>query len=194
MMMTQAIALGLGSAAFAQENGEVGDDGLHKQAWFYNSFLEMPDDLQTAADEGKDLLILIEQAGCPYCAELHAVNFNRREITDFIQEKFLVVQLDLFGARGTVDFDGAELEERKLVFKWGAQFTPTTIIFSGEKAGADNYRDAEAFRLPGYLKPFHYMASLEYAANDVYKEMPFQAYLQIKFAELKAKGLTPDVW
>lgn len=199
-MLTRLLAfiffafLGSASAVFAQEHGEVGDDGLHKQAWFLDSFLEMSDDLAEAAAEGKDLLILIEQAGCPYCRELHDVNFKRTEITDFIQDNFVVVQLDLFGSRGTVDFDGEELEERDLVFKWGAQFTPTTIIFAAENADAKAYRDAEVFRLPGYLKPFHYMSSLEYVANDVYKEISFQRYLQAKFAELAEKGITPDVW
>lgn len=106
----------------------------------------------------------------------------------------MVVQLDLFGARGTIDFDGEEMEERDLVFKWGAQFTPTTIIFSADKAGSKTYREAEAFRLPGYLKPFHYMSSLEYVAKDVYKEMSFQRYLQAKFEELAEQGITPDVW
>ncbi len=81
----------------------LGDDGLHKQDWFYDSFLEMPDDLADATSEGKDLLVLFEQRGCPYCAELHEINFARTEITDYITKNFLVVQLDMFGAREVVD-------------------------------------------------------------------------------------------
>ncbi len=173
---------------------DLGGDGLHKQPWFTDSFLDFSDDLNEAAEDGKHLLVLIEQAGCPYCRELHQVNFERTEITDYIQENFVVVQLDLFGARGTVDFDGEELEERDLVFKWGAQFTPTSIIFAAENAGAEGFKQAEAFRLPGYLKPFHYLASLEYVAEGEYKKLSFQRYLQAKFEELAAQGITPDVW
>ncbi len=180
--------------AFAEEEVPVGDDGLHKQPWFADSFLEFGDDLADAAAEGKHLLVLIEQAGCPYCRELHRVNFQRAEITDFLQEHFVVIQLDLFGSRGTVDFDGDELEERDLVFKWGAQFTPTTIIFAAEKAGADSYRAAEAFRLPGYLKPFHYMTSLEYVVSGAYKDQAFQRFLGDKVRDLGEQGITPDVW
>ena len=139
-------------------------------------------------------MILIEQAGCPYCRELHNVNFKRTEITDYLKDNFVVVQLDLFGARGTVDFDGEELEERDLVFKWGAQFTPTTIIFAAENAGADGYRKAEAFRLPGYLKPFHYMTSLEYVVSGEYKNQAFQRFLSAKVQELLDKGIEPDIW
>ncbi len=183
--------IGFSTASYAQEDGGT---GLHTQPWIIDSFLEFSDDLAEAAAEGKDLLVLVEQDGCPYCAELHAVNFERDEIVDYIKEHFVVIQLDLFGARGTVDFDGEEMEERDLVFKWGAQFTPTTIIFSAEKTDAESYRDAEVFRLPGYLKPFHYMSSLEYVGEKIYKEMSFQRYLQAKFAELAEQGITPDVW
>ena len=75
---------------------EVGDDGLHKQPWFHQSFLELADDVQEAADEGKFLVVLIEQAGCPYCRELHEVNFKRSEITNYLNEYALVLQLDLW--------------------------------------------------------------------------------------------------
>ena len=173
---------------------ELGDDGLHKQPWFFDSFLEMHDDLAEAAAEGKDLLILIEQAGCPYCRELHEVNFKRPEITDYIKAHYLVVQLDLFGARGTVDFDGQEIEERDLVDKWGAQFTPTTIIFSRENLNATSAKDAEVFRLPGYLKPFHYMTALEYVTTGEYKNQTFQRYLKAKVTDLEAKGIKADIW
>ena len=48
--------------------------------------------------------------------------------------------------------------------------------------------------MPGYFKPFHFMAMFEYVAEDHYKEAGFQRYLQNKFAELEAKGIDPDVW
>ena len=183
--------LGFGFAASA---AEVGGDGLHKQPWFLDSFLEFSDDLKDAAAQGKDLMIIIEQEGCPYCRELHRVNFSRPEIVEYIQAHFVVVQLDLYGSRGTVDFDGEAMEEKDVVSKWGAQFTPTTIIFSGENADATSARDAEVFRMPGYLKPFHYITSLEYIATDAYKDGGFQRFLKAKILDLEAKGITADVW
>ncbi|MCP5087633.1 MAG: thioredoxin fold domain-containing protein [Rhodobacteraceae bacterium] len=172
----------------------VGDDGLHKQDWFLDSFLEMSDDLQEAASKGKHLLVLVEQKGCPYCRELHNVNFAREEITGYIKDHFLVVQLNMWGSRATVDFDGEELEERDLVAKWEVQFTPTTLIFSSSEVGAADARAAEAFRLPGYLKPFHYISSLEYVVDGAYKTQGFQRYIQEKFKALEAQGIHPDIW
>jgi len=173
---------------------ELGDDGLHKQPWFMDSFLELPDDLAHAAERGRHLMVLFEQKGCPYCRELHEVNFERDEITGYIKQHFDVVQLDLWGAREVVDFDGAALEERALAQKWGVNYTPTTILFAADNAGAADAQSAETFRLPGYLKPFHYLSSLEYVETREYEKQPFQRYLQDKFAELEEKGIDPDVW
>lgn len=198
-MLTRRTALGLSLAAVslprsAGAAAELGDDGLHKQPWFLDSFLELGDDLQSAADAGRHLMILVEQAGCPYCRELHRVNFNRPEITTYLTAHFDVIQLDLWGSRAVLDFDGDELEERRLAAKWGVNFTPTTLLFTAEKAGADSAREAEVFRLPGYLKSFHYLSSLEYVVTGEYLRQPFQRYLQDKFAALRQSGIDPDVW
>lgn len=186
--------LALSLAGPVRAAGEMGDDGLHKQDWFTDSFLELGDDLQTAADAGRGLMILFEQAGCPYCRELHQVNFSRPEIVDYLTAHFDVIQLDLWGAREVLDFDGQALEERALAAKWGVNFTPTTVLFPASHAGADDPRQAEAFRLPGYLKPFHYLSSLEYVVTGEYEKQPFQRYLQDKFEVLHQQGIDPDVW
>ena len=44
----------------------IGDDGLHKQDFFLDSFLEMGADLEEAAADGKGLIVIFEQRGCPY--------------------------------------------------------------------------------------------------------------------------------
>ncbi|MCK8484949.1 thioredoxin family protein [Aliiroseovarius sp. S2029] len=179
---------------FPANAAELGDDGLHKQPWFTDSFLEMPDDLAEAGAEGKDLLILIEQQGCPYCRELHEVNFARQQIVDHLTENFMVVQLNMFGAREVVDFDGEALEERDLAVKWGVNFTPTVVIFPSDAPDTSTARNAEAFRMPGYFKPFHFLKSLEFVTSDAYRDQVFQRYLQDVFQKMEENGETPDVW
>lgn len=178
----------------ARATATLGDDGLHKQPFFLDSFLELGSDLDDAAAEGKGLIVLYEQRGCPYCRELHVVNFARPEITGFIADHYHVVQLDLWGARGVLDFDGEALEERRLAQKWFVNFTPTQILIPAANAGAVDLRSAEAFRLPGYFKPFHHLSALEYVATGAYRDQPFQRFLQDKFAILEAQGIDPDVW
>ncbi len=189
-----AAAAALPIAAKVSAEAVVGDDGLHLQPWFSDTFLDFAEDLEEAAAQGKHLLVLVEQKGCPYCRELHEVNFERQEITDYIQENYVAIQLNMWGSRMTTDFDGEEISEKELVNKWGVQFTPTTLIFDKENAGADNFFEAEGFRLPGYLKPFHYISSLEYVVDGAHRTQNFQRYIQNKFQELEAQGIHPDIW
>lgn len=181
-------------AATRAPAARLGDDGLHKQDWFLDSFLEMGPDLEEAAVAGKGLMVLFEQRGCPYCRELHEVNFARPEIVGYLTARYDVVQLDLWGSREVTDFDGEAMEERRLAGKWLVNFTPTTLLFPPAAAGAASREAAEAFRLPGYMKPFHYLSGLEYVAGGHYADQPFQRYLQDKFAALEAQGIKPDVW
>ena len=85
------------------------------------------------------------------------------------------------------------LEERRLAGRWGVYFTPTTVIFPPTAAGAESRDKAEAVRLPGYFKPFHYISGLEYVTTGAYKELDFQPFLQAKFEDVRAKGLEPAV-
>ena len=172
----------------------VGDDGLFKQDWFLDTFLEFGDDLAEAAAEGKGLMVLFEQNGCPYCRELHRVNFKHEKLVEYLRANYNVVQIDLFGSRATTDFDGETLEERNLATKWGVHFTPTTVLFNPSAVGSASLAEAEAFRMPGYFKPFHYMSALEYVTSGEYKNLGFQRFLQARFDQLRAQGIEPEVW
>ena len=50
---------------------EMGDDGLHKPDWFRDTFKDLQEDAAEAADEGKRLVLIIEQRGCVYCRDMH---------------------------------------------------------------------------------------------------------------------------
>ncbi len=182
------------SAGFAGSHVTIGDDGLHKQDWFYGSELNLADDLREAAAQDKGLLILYEQVGCIYCAELHGVNFNRDEITDLIRQSFLVVQLDLNGDREVVDFDGSRMSESDLATKWSVMFTPTTLIFSGEDSQASSWQEVQAFRLPGYLKPFYYFTALDFFASGEIAQQGFKTFLSSRVAVLDTQGVDPELW
>jgi len=196
--MTSALAVLL-TAFFTQtaSGAEVGDDGLHLQPFFADTFLEMGEDLAEAAAEGKDLMILWEQNGCPYCAEMHAVNFEREEIVSYLEENFMVIQLNMWGSREVTDFDGEAMEERALARKWFVNFTPTTLFFALDDPDnpPESMREALAFMLPGYFKPFHHISSLEYVATDGYIEQPnFQRWLQAKADHMREQGQEVDLW
>src|SRR5712671_3615975 len=64
------------------------DAGLYRQSWVLESFLDLSDDLDGAAKEGKRFAIMWELKGCPYCKETHLVNFSQSKISDYVKNNF----------------------------------------------------------------------------------------------------------
>lgn len=175
---------------------EVADNGLFAQPWFLESFMELNDDLTSAADEGKFLAILFEQRGCPYCRELHRVNFAKKEIRSYLDANFHVLQLDMWGDREVTDFDGKAMPEKEIAQRWAVNFTPTMVFFPNDPAVVKGKtgRQVEVARMPGYFKPFHFISMLEYVRTEKYAGQHFQRFLQDKFKQLEAEGKKPEVW
>src|SRR5450755_3923403 len=110
-LIVGAAALSGVSLAGARARAEpvLTEDGLYRQPWFLESFLELGDDLAGAAKAGMRFAIMWELKGCPYCRETHLVNLARPDIEDFIKTNFEVLQLNIIGSRRVKDFDGAEV-------------------------------------------------------------------------------------
>jgi thioredoxin-related protein len=175
---------------------ELLENGQYTQSWFLSSFLELADDLAAATEGGKRLAILWEQEGCPYCREMHTVNFAIPEIRDYVEANFEIVQLDIWGAREVVDFNGEAMEERALARRNGARYTPTIQFFPErleEMAGASG-KAAEVARMPGYFRPFHFLTMFQYVRDKAYGEQSFKAYLRNTVAALKAEGKGLPSW
>lgn len=193
------LAAAAGSAFDALAAGtepKVGDDGLYKQPWFHQSFLDLRDDIKEASEAGKMFAILFEQRGCPYCKETHRVNFADPETVNYITENFVLLQLDLWGPRKVTDFDGKEMGERELAQRWRVSFTPTIVFFPADANAVlgKNGRAAEAWRLVGYWKPFHFLSTFEFVRSGEYKDTNFQRFLQAKADRMRAQGKKVDLW
>ena len=182
------------ASAWSAASIEVNEDGLHVQPWFMETFLELREDHQEAADGKKRFAIIWEQKGCPYCKEMHSVNLAKPKVTNFIKDNFGILQLNLWGSRKVTDFDGEEIEERDLARKWRVNFTPTIVFFDDTAEEGKNGADLEVARMPGYFKPFHFLSMFEFVQQKAYADQNFQRFLQAKFEDLRAKGIDVDVW
>lgn len=174
----------------------LADDGLYIQPWFRQSFLDLREDLAEAQAAGKRLVVFWEQRGCPYCREMHRVNLADAEIVDYIKAHFVALQLNLYGAREVTDFDGKAFEERRLAQRWRVNFTPTLCFFPANAAEARGRSgpEAEAWRLQGYWKPFHFLGSFVYVYEEGYKGQAFQPWLAAYAERRRAQGKEVKLW
>ena len=183
--MTTRRNLLIGAASLAvlgRVRGEpmLTDDGLYKEPWFLESFLELADDLEAAHKQGKRFVIMWELKGCPYCKETHFVNFARGDISDYIKANFEVLQLNIIGSRKVTDFDGAELSEKTMAAKYGVRFTPTFQFFP-ERAGLLKGQEPakrEVARLPGYMRPDDFLAMFRYVREKAYESKSFRDFVK----------------
>ncbi len=127
----------------------IGDDGLHKQSWMRDTFKDLQEDLAEANAEGKRLVLFFEQRGCIYCAKMHKEVFSRENVSNYIDENYFVVQLNLHGNVDVTDFDGETLEERDIARKWGILFTPTIMFLPEEVEEGLTAQTASVAVMPG---------------------------------------------
>lgn len=175
---------------------KTGANGLYVQPWFEDGFLDLGEELEAASLDDKQLVLLYEQTGCPYCKELHRVNLARAEIASYMQQNYRVVQIDIRGSREVTDFTGKSLSEKAFAHQAQIHFTPTLSFFprKASKVLGKKGKEAEAFRLTGYWKPFHFETVLRFVRDGAYKQENLQSYLGARLEALKKEGRTQPVW
>ena len=180
LLLSAASFSALGVAGARADEPILTDDGVYKQPWFLESFLDLSDDLEGAYKDGKRFVIMWELKGCPYCKETHFVNFAQSRISDYVKANFEVLQLNIIGSRKVTDFDGQELAEKDLAAKYGVHFTPTFQFF-GERAAALKAltpQKREVARAPGYLRPDDFLAMFRYVREKAYEGKSFRDFVK----------------
>ncbi len=147
---------------------ELGDDGLHKQPWFEQTFKDIQEDIDDARDAGKRLAILFEQRGCPYCEKMHKTVYVDPDVVAYIEEHFLVVQYNLYGSEEVTDTDGEVLSERDAARKWKLHYTPS-LLFLPETANTELSAIAQTVaQLPGAASVERTSSMLHWVVEKAY--------------------------
>lgn len=157
---------------------------LGSQPFFKDSFLNLQEDLADAAKTGRLLMVVYEQEGCPYCAQLHQVHFQDKAIVAALKKHFDVIQLDIWGGREVTDFGGETLTEKQLARKLKVQFSPTIAFYDA--------RGTEIYRISGLHKPAVFKAELDYLASGAYQKMGFKDYASRQGQKAKPAGLIDE--
>ena len=138
---------------------ELKPNGLHHQPWIkvQNEF-SIEESLAEARAANKDLVILFEQRGCPYCERLHNENFSYSDVTDYMNKYFTFMQIDLRGNRKVKLLDGKTVSEQEFSRTLAVTNTPTTLFIKQD--------GKERFRMPGYIEAAFYKAGFQYVVES----------------------------
>lgn len=156
----------------ALEKGLVNPGFHEKPAWFKNSFLDLGEDIEEAAEEGKRVILYFHQDGCPYCAKLLNENFSIKEIVDKTRDDFQLVAINMWGDRDVTGIDGDATTEKALAEKLKVRYTPT-MIFLDEQG-------RRVLRLNGYYPPHKFLTALDYVAAREERKQSFRDYVKVQ--------------
>src|SRR5207244_3700464 len=154
--------------------------------WFTETLLDFREDVAQAAREGKRLMILFEQNGCPYCKELILTNFSQKAIADKARKKFLAISLNIWGDREVTWTDGRKFSEKRLAAFLKIQFTPTLVFFD-ERGGV-------VARLNGYYPPHRFEAVLDWVAGPWERKIALAEYLRTPVTTPAGDRLPAEDW
>jgi thioredoxin-related protein len=132
--------------------------GYHEQpAWFKQSFLDIREDLNEAAEEEKRLILYFYQDGCPYCTKLLREGFADQKIAATARKHFETVAINMWGDREVTDFRGEPTTEKEFAESLEVQFTPTLLMLDEEGQAV--------LRINGYFAPHKLLTALDYVAE-----------------------------
>ena len=174
MFRTLAAYTFLTAACFAcalipvQVQSEIRDP----QSYFFNeNFGDFEEELETARDEGKKgVLIMFQQADCPYCARMRTTVLNRSAVQDYFRRHFLIFHVDIEGDLEITDFNGLQTREKDFAFRQNrVRATPVFAFFNLDGDRIARYTgattDVNEFMLLG-----------QYVVDEIYKAMSFNRY------------------
>lgn len=145
--------------------------------WFKNTFLDLPEDLESAIDDGKQgLIVYFSQRHCAYCEAMQKTVFNRPDLQAYIERYFDVVAIDVWGELEVTTMSGEISNETQFANNEGTYFTPSLLFY--------NAQGEEALRLRGYYPPYVIRSALDYVISNSYRRESFREY--------QARGKPPE--
>ena len=154
---------------FAAEPGKVtGGISYEIPDWFKQSFLEIADDVEEAADSDKHVLLFFHLNDCPYCNRMLSENFAKPPLKSQIQQNFDSIAINIRGDREITMSEDLHTTERVLAEYLKIQYTPTIIFLN-----ADN---KTVLRLNGYRSPAAFKQALDFVQSKAYLSSSFSDY------------------
>ena len=80
---------------------------------------------------------------------MHKEVFSKEKVSNYINDNFFVVQLNLHGDIEVTDFDGDVLPEKDIARKWGILFTPSILFLPPEVDSSSSAQQAAVAMMPG---------------------------------------------
>ena len=129
------LALALVASATGAADAPTPMPELRDPAEFFDeSFNELPAELETALEEGKQgVLIMFEMDECPFCHRMKQTVLNRSDVQDYYRTHFRIISVDTEGDLELTDFSGNLTTQKEFALKQHrVRATPVFLFFDNQ--------------------------------------------------------------
>ena len=163
----------------AVERGIITGGVTHQAPeWFKDSFLEISEDVDEAAQHNKHVMLFFQLNDCPYCDRMLNDCFEEESMKNQIQKNFDVIAINIKGDRDIAFNEQLSMTEKELSEELNVRATPA-IVF------VDKNNKLVA-RVNGYRSPERFKHILDYVSSS--------AYTQISLADYLDNNQSPNVY
>jgi len=168
-----AFVLSQGLAAETTSRGSIVGGVAHQApGWFKESFLEIADDVDEASEAGKHVLLFFQLNACPYCDRMLQESFEAEGMSDYIQQHFDSIAINVRGDREIAFNDEISVSEKELSEILKVRATPAIMFL--------NENNEPVVRVDGYRAPQRFRQVLEFVATKSYQTNDLSDYLQAR--------------
>ncbi len=171
--ITAIFAFSANICADSKKVGQLKGGVTHEApAWFKESFLEIQDDVDEAAEENKHVLLFFQLNGCPYCDRMLRESFETEPLTGYIKQHFDTIAINVKGDREIAFNDELSVTEKELSKILNVRATPAILFLNSE--------NKTVVRVNGYRAPERFRHVLEYVSSKSYEQGTLANYFDKK--------------
>jgi thioredoxin-related protein len=161
---------GMNGYAETVKSGKITGGAIHTAPdWFKESFLEIQDDVDEAAEQNKHVILFFQLNGCPYCDRMLSESFESEPLTSYIQQNFDTIAINVKGDREIAFNDEITVTEKELSEILKVRATPAILFLDGN--------NKTVTRVNGYRAPQRFQQVLQYVNQKAYQQGTLAQYL-----------------
>lgn len=122
---------------------------------------DFPAEISSAAAEGKNLVLMFHQNGCPYCDKMVNRVFPHPQVSDLYGKKFVMIKVNIKGDLDVTTPQGDVKAEKDFSTESLVRATPVFIFYAKD--------GKTALRLTGYQDPAMFVAAGKYVSEGIYE-------------------------
>lgn len=151
--------------------GSHGQGNAKHPAWFKNSLLDLPEDLNEAREAGKrGLIVMFSQKNCSHCQAFIETTLNEPATQKRVKQQYDVIGLDIFSDNVLTTVDGIDTSVREYAETARARLTPTLIFYGIERR--------KLVKIIGFYPSEKFNRVLDYIEGGYYKKVKLSQYLR----------------